>query len=254
MTIFEGKKGTITARDAALMESVFFARYLDNAQVHRLHFTSSSRTRTRLYKLQEKGAVKALNFRDSLGRPRVCWRLTREGFETVAADLDYDERWTPKQLGPERLRHHVATNEVLVAARRPFTDVPSLDETLGPYPNWEWLHEARSADAYEYAGEEYRYQPDAEVWFCGSLFIVERQTKLSRVKPGDIDQKIAAHGTYLRYGLDEQPAEAAVLFACDDRRVAKLAESAGRKYAVDVVAGTSERIGDYLCQTAARLG
>ena len=183
MPILEGKKGTLTARDMASMESIFFARYLDNAQVHRLHFTSSSRTRTRLYKLQEKGAIKALNFRDALGRPRVCWRLTREGFETVAADLDYDERWTPKQLGPERLRHHVATNEVFVAARRPFAEIPSLDDTLGPYPGWEWLHEARAADAYEYAGEEYRYQPDAEVWLCGSLFIVERQTRLSRVSP-----------------------------------------------------------------------
>jgi hypothetical protein len=36
--------------------------------------------------------------------------------------------------------------------------------------------------------------------------------------------------------------------------VAELAKLAGRKYGVDVVAGTSEQVGDYLCQSAVRLG
>ncbi len=255
MAVLDGKKGTLTERDGKLLRDLYLARYLSTPQIHRLHFGSESRTKMRLSKLGEKGWVRNMPFVDPLGRQRVCWRLTKEGFEMQAASVGMeDERWTPKQLGPDRARHYVQTNEVYVAARKPLARVPSLDATLGPYPNWEWLNEARASDSYDtpYTSGR-RHQPDAEVWFCEALFVIERQTSLSRVKRDDIFDKVGAHKSYFEYGFDDPPGEAAVLFACDDRRVMEIAREAGHRHGVEVVADIPEMIGAYLCQSALRL-
>jgi hypothetical protein len=157
-----------------------------------------------------------------------------------------DERYVPKQLGQEGAVHHVKTAEVYVAAKA------DLDEILGPYPAWSWEHEKRAQDSYRYSGRLMGHQPDAHVRFADHLFVVERQTKESRVSPKAIDDKVSSHATYARVRLDE-PDKMDVLFACDDKRVVELAERAGKRYGVDVIAGSVEHVAYYLYQSALRL-
>ena len=57
---------------------------------------------------------------------------------------------------------------------------------------------------------------------------------------------------FARVRLDESD-KVDVLFACDDKRVAELAERAGRRYGVEVIAGSVEHVAYYLYQSALRL-
>jgi hypothetical protein len=250
MAITYGKTGTVTQRDDEIVQDLFFARYLDTSQIHRLFFGSYSRAKERMRQLKRKGWVDNLAFVDAAGKQKVAWRLTREAFETAAASLGSDERWTPKQLGPERTRHYIATNEVYVALRRPLTNVLSLDEILGPYPAWRWLNEARAVYDYQTPDHNYRHQPDAEVWIGCAMFFIERQTRLSRVKVEDIYDKVKYHANYVQWSFAEEPPRYAVLFACEDRRICEAARRAGEQYGIEVVADGSEMIGHHLCREA----
>ncbi len=252
MPILTGRKGTITERDQRLLEAAFLCRYLSTRQLARLFFNSTSRARTRLPELEKKGYLDKRSVylvspvRDHPGVRETVWHLTKGGFDSVAETLGYDETYTPKQLLPEKARHYVRTNEVYVASR------PALDRELGPHPEWEWRHEKRAADAYEYADAPYVHQPDAHVLFRGNVFIVERQTAESRLSPKGVYKKIAAHKRYAEVVLKE-PEDTQVLFACEDPAVAHVAERAGKERGVYVVAGDVGRIADHLYQSALRL-
>jgi len=249
-----GRRATITPRDDAIMRALFFCRYLSTAQLAAHFFNSKSAARRRLAELAtaDKGYIEPRNLYatmptwDRRGKCENVWHLTKKGFETVAESLGLDERYVPKQLGQEGAVHHVKTAEVYVAAKA------DLDEILGPYPAWSWEHEKRAQDSYRYSGRLMGHQPDAHVRFAGYLFVIERQTRESRVGPKAMDDKISSHATYARVRLDEQD-KVDVLFACDDKRVAELAERAGKRYGVDVIAGSVEDVAYYLYQRALRL-
>jgi Replication-relaxation len=248
-----GRSATITPRDDAIMLALFLCRYLSTAELAILFFNSKSAARRRLAELANKGYLEPRSLYatmptwDRRGKCENVWHLTKMGFETVAESLGLDdERYVPKQLGQEGAVHHVKTAEVYVAAKA------DLDEILGPYPAWSWEHEKRAQDSYRYSGRLMGHQPDAHVRFADHLFVVERQTRESRVGPKAIDDKVSSHATYARVRLDE-PDKMDVLFACDDKRVAELAERAGKRYGVDVIAGSVEHVAYYLYQSALRL-
>jgi hypothetical protein len=248
-----GRSATITPRDDAIMLALFLCRYLSTAELAILFFNSKSAARRRLAELVNKGYLEPRSLYatmptwDRRGKRENVWHLTKQGFEMVAESLGLDdERYVPKQLGQEGAIHHVKTAEVYVAAKA------DLDEILGPYPAWSWEHEKRAQDSYRYSGRLMGHQPDAHVRFADHLFVVERQTRESRVGPKAIDDKVSSHATYARVRLDE-PDKMDVLFACDDKRVAELAERAGKRYGVDVIAGSVEHVAYYLYQSALRL-
>jgi hypothetical protein len=84
------------------------------------------------------------------------------------------------------------------------------------------------------------------------VFIVERQTAESRLGPKGVYKKLEAHGRYAKVVL-KKPEETQVLFACDDPMVAEVAEHAGREHRIYTVAGSVDRIGHHLYQSALRL-
>jgi len=252
VAILTGRKGAITERDQRILEAVFVCRYLSTRQLARLFFTSTSRARTRLPELEKKGYLQKRSVylvaptRDHPGVRETVWHLTKAGFESVAETLGSEEGYTPKQLLPEKARHYVRTAEVYVAAR------PGLDRELGPHPAWQWRHEKRAADAYEYADAPYVHQPDAHVLFRDHVFIVERQTAEARLGPKGVYKKLEDHGRYAKVVL-KKPEETQVLFACDNVAVAQAAERAGREHGVYTVAGSVGRIAHHLYQSAIRL-
>lgn len=252
MAILTGREGTITERDQRLLEAVFICRYLSTRLIALLFFNSTSRARTRLPELEKKGYLQKRSVylvsptRNHPGVRETVWHLTKAGFESVAETLGSEEAYTPKQLLPEKARHYVRTAEVYVAAK------PGLDRELGSHPAWEWRHEKRAADAYEYADTPYVHQPDAHVLFRDHVFVVERQTAESRLGPKGVYRKVEAHGRYAKVVL-KKPDETQVLFACDDPMVAEVAERAGREYRIYTVAGSVDRIAHHLYQSAIRL-
>ena len=199
-----GRSATITPRDDAIMLALFLCRYLSTAELAILFFNSKSAARRRLAELANKGYLEPRSLYatmptwDRRGKCENVWHLTKQGFEMVAESLGLDdERYLPKQLGQEGAVHHVKTAEVYVAAKA------DLDEILGPYPAWSWEHEKRAQDSYRYSGRLMGHQPDAHVRFADHLFVVERQTRESRVGPKAIDDKVSSHATYARVRLDE---------------------------------------------------
>jgi hypothetical protein len=257
MAIPNGRRGAITDRDEALIRDLFFCRYETTSMLAEQHFGSQSGARRRLNQLKHKGYLGSRLVyttpptKNHPGERETVWHLTKDAFEMVAVSLGReDERWSPKQLGPENTRHHVRTAEVYVAAKA------DLDALLGLYPNWEWRHEARAREQYEYRDERgertFAHEPDAHVLFLDHAFIVERQTAASRVKPSDVYAKVAAHATYARVVL-KKPDAAEVLFACDERRVAEAARRAGEQYGIHVFAGTPREAAFHLYQSALRL-
>lgn len=250
MTAMSGKSGTLTPRDQDILETIFFCRYLSTGEIATLFFTSSSRARARLPELARKGYIegRTMYVRDPTWDDRAAretvWHLKKAGFDSVAESLGIEEPYVPKPLLPKQARHYVRTNELYVAARG------GLDEELGPYPEWEWLHEKRAGYAGEYENAPYLHKPDAHVLFRGHVFIIERQTAESKVGPKKVYKKVEDHKRYAEIRLGK-PAE--VLFACDDSEVARQAERAGEQYGIRVVGGDVQIIANYLYSSAVRL-
>lgn len=250
-----GRKETITARDDAIMRTIFFCRYNNTSQLARSFFGSKSAARRRLAELtdEHKGYIepRRLYFTTSTwergGQCENVWHLTKKGFETVTESLGLDgERYVSKQLGQEGAVHHVKTAEVYVAARA------DLEEILGPYPSWSWLHEKKAHEAFEFENRQQAHQPDARITFAGHTFVIERQTRESRISQKGVDDKISAHAVWARTRTDD-PEAVDVLVACDEKRVSEAAERAGKRYGMDVIAGGVEQIAHYLYQSALRL-
>lgn len=248
-----GRRASLTPRDDKLMRALYFCRYVATSELAALFFGSKSAARRRLAQLEGKGAIESRNFFitmpewDAHGKCENVYHLSKVGFETVTESLGlYDERHVANQLGQEGAVHHAKTAEVYVAIKA------DLDKILGPYPAWEWEHEKKAHDRYRYAGKTMGHQPDAHVRFADRVFVIERQTEESRPKPRDVDDKVSGHAVWAQTRTDD-PAAVEVLFACDERRVAELAERAGERYGIDVVAGGVEDVAHYLYQRALRL-
>lgn len=251
-----GREGMLTPRDERILLDLFLCRYLTTAQIAALYYNSTRRASTRLYQLKKKGALASRVIytlaptRDHPGRREAVWHLTRDAFEMVAASMDLEEgseaTWTPKQLGTEKTRDHVKVNQLYVAAKA------DLDGLVGPYPAWTWEHEKRSTDPYRYSGRPMVHRPDAHVRLFGALFVVERQTRESRVRQTEVADKVSSHATWARVRLGDAN-DTQVLFACDERRVAEAARRAGERHGIYVFAGSVEEAAFHLYQSALRL-
>lgn len=247
----------ITQRDEEILMALFFCRYLTTNQIAALFFNSSGAAGRRLWQLDGKGYVTrnvihtTAPTKTDPGKREAVWYLQKEAFEMVAHSLDLDEgpgayKYVPKPLGPTGARHHVKTNEVYVAGRA------DLEDSIGEHPHWIWLHEKKAHDAYQSQGVEHKHQPDAHVSFFGHTFIIERQTRESKVKPKDIDDKVREHALWANKRTDH-PDRVEVVFACDEERVAEVAREAGKRYEIYVAAGSVEAAANYLYQSALRL-
>jgi hypothetical protein len=253
-----GREGMLTPKDEKILLDLFFCRYLTTAQIAALYYNSTRRASTRLYQLKKKGVLDSRVIyttaptRDHPGKREAVWHLTKDAFEMVAASLDLEEdseakaTWTPKQLGPEKTRDHVKVNQLYVAAKA------DLDGLVGPYPAWTWEHEKWATDPYRYSGRPMVHKPDAHVRLYDTLFVVERQTKESRVRQTDVADKVSSHATWARVRLGDAN-NTQVLFACDERRVAEAARRAGERYGIYVFAGSVEEAAFHLYQSALRL-
>ena len=257
MAIKTGREGTATHRDEKIMLALFFCRYLTTNQIALMFFNSAARARTRLYQLDRKGYIKrrvictSVPTQEEPGKEEAVWHLTKEAFEMYAYSMNLDRgpgayKYAPKQLQVINTRHHVKTNELYVAA------VGDLQENIGDYPDWIWLHEKKAFDEYTYQGREQVHQPDAHVCFFEHTFIIERQTRESKVKPKDIDDKVSGHALWAQKRTDH-PDKVEVIFATEEERVAEVALDAGQRYGIYVVAGSVEVAADYLYQCALRL-
>lgn len=257
MAIKTGRTGTITPRDGQILQALFFCRYLTTYQIALMFFNNVATARRRLWQLKNKGYIVSrftttrVPTPETAGKQESVWHLTKEAFEMYAHSLDLEAgpgayKYAPKQLDEKGTRHHVRTNEVYVVARA------DLEENVGDYPDWVWMHEKKAHDDYQYQGRDHVHQPDAHVRFFGHTFIIERQTKESKVKPKDIDDKVSGHALWAQKRTDH-PDKVEVVFACDEERVAEVALAAGKRYGIYVVAGSVEAAADYLYQSALRL-
>ena len=257
MAIKTGREGMSTPRDGRIMLALFFCRYLTTNQIALMFFDKNATARRRLWQLKNKGyivsriitTVKPTD--EAQGKTEAVWHLSKEAFEMYAYSLGLDEgpgayKYVPKQLDDKGTRHHVRTNELYVAAKA------DLEEYIGDYPDWAWIHEKKAHDAYDYQGRRHKHQPDAHVCFFGHTFIIERQTKESKVKPKDIDDKVRDHALWAQKRTDH-PDKVEVIFATEDERIAEVALAAGKRYSIYVVAGTVDVAADYLYQCALRL-
>ena len=257
MAIKTGREGMSTHRDGRIMQALFFCRYLTTNQIALMFFDNNATARRRLWQLKNKGYIVSRSINtvaptlENAGKKESVWHLSKEAFEMYAYSLGYDEgpgayKYVPKQLDDKGTRHHIKTNDLYVAAKA------DLEEYIGDYPDWVWIHEKKAHDAYDYQGRRHKHQPDAHVCFFGHTFIIERQTRESKVKPKDIDDKVRDHALWANKRTDH-PDKVEVIFATEDERIAELALEAGKRYSIYVVAGTVDVTADYLYQCALRL-
>lgn len=252
MALLTGRKGTTTPRDHNILKTLFFCRYLATRQIARMFFGSEGRARARLIDLEKKGYISHRVFyvdqptAETMATKQSVWHLTKDGHDTVTATLGLDEPYAAKQLLPENAHHYVLANDVYVAARE------GLDDELDPYPGWEWRHEKRVFYVGEYEDEPYVHNPDAHVLFRDHVFVLERQTRSSKVGPRTIYKKVGDHKLFVDIRL-RKPAE--VLFAFDQGASPMAAEArrAGEQYGIRVVACDVQGVADYLYSQASRL-
>lgn len=231
MSILHGRAGMLAPRDHEIFLDLFLCRYLTTQQIAQMYFGSRSAARCRLYKLQQKGWITSSLFLKPPRHKIAYWRLTKDGFDVMADELGTRERWTPKQLKPSRIEHHLDTSDLYVAVK------PLLDHHAGPHPAWQWLHEARAFKQYEQANRQTTYRPDAEIHWNNCLFIIERQTNRKNAAFREIDEKVKNHKVHIDYDLKEGTL-AGVVFACDHPRDVEAARIAGQKYHVNITVGT----------------
>lgn len=233
--------------------ALFLCRYLSTKQLAGLFFPGSGKARTRLAKLKKKGYV--INRTMYLEQPKCwdervssqgVWNLTKAGFETVAESLGVEENYAAKPLLPEQALHYVKAAEVYAEIK------DSLDAELGPYPEWEWIHEKRATYAGEYENSAYLHKPDAHIFFRGHTFILERQTTESKIGTTKLQKKVEDHKRFVSLRL-KAPAEVLFAFDRDESGLILQAENAGRRVGLRVVAGDVARIAEYLENAAERL-
>ncbi len=248
-----GRRDTVTFRDDLILVALYFCRYLSTTLISQMFFNSKSAARRRLAQLTQKGYIEARNLffampeRKNFGKCENVWHLKKKGFDTATESLGLrEEGYVSKQLGHVGALHHVQTAEVYVAARA------TLDENVGPYPAWEWRSERKAYDDFERANEVMFHQPDAHILFHGHTFVIERQTRESRINWRKVDGKVEGHAIWSRLRFDD-PEKVEILFACEDARVAEAAMRAGKRYGVEVYAGTVEEIAEYLYESTQRL-
>ena len=243
MALRTGRAGTITSRDAEVLQDLYFCRFLSTQQVAALRFPSFESSRVRLYSLMRKGWV----VNQIHGSNLILWRLSREGFERQQGSLDREKEQTPDFFQGPKVRHYLEANDVYCEV------APKLEVALGPYPMWQWRNEGRAFQRYELGGRRLVHQPDAEILLPNGLFFLERQSSRARYGSKTIHEKVAAYGLYFDRVLRLEEVRVEVLFAADLERERRAAVKAGYEYGVEVVASSARGIATHLESMAASL-
>ena len=203
----------------------------------------------RLRKLKSVRVLGRRGHTTSTGRTSI-WMLSKAAFRREAKYMGRPDDNYPGW--PKRVQHLLDTNDVY------FQLAGELDTILkgtchGPDPVWEWRNEARAYERYSVSWEPRpRYhQPDAEILFCGNVFILERQTERSKKPAEIIAKKVLDHNARADY-LDAKE-QAKIIFACDTQRDVDNALRAGDDSDLPVVAASVEEVVSYLTDEALRL-
>jgi hypothetical protein len=176
------------------------------------------------------------------------WMLSKAAFRREARDTGRRDDTYPG-WPKSRAQHLLDTNDLYVGL------AGELDAVLegvcyGPTPVWEWRNERRAYDRYSVPWEPRpRYhQPDAEVLFCGRLFIVERQTERAKETFEAIAKKVQDHNhRAVHLGTKETTQ---IVFACDTLRDTNHAFKAAENSDIPVVAASVPEVVSYLTDQA----
>lgn len=236
MALRTGRAGTITPRDARVLEDLYFCRFLSTRQIATLRFSSFESARVRLYALMRKGWI----INQLHGPNLVLWRLSREGFERQRVSLDGEKEATPDFFSGAKVRHYLEANDVYCEI------APRLEAALGPYPMWQWRNESRAFQRYDLGERRLAHQPDAEILLPNGLFLLERQSNRARYGSKTIRDKVAAYKAYIERILRLEGTRVEVLFACDLERERRAAVAAGCEYGVEVVASSVRGIAKHI--------
>lgn len=182
------------------------------------------------------------------GERTSIWMLSKTSFRREARDMGrHDDTYPgwPKS----RVQHLLDTNDLYVGL------AGELDAVLegvcyGPDPAWEWRNERRAYQRYSVSWEPRpRYhQPDAEVLFCGRLFIVERQTGRARETEEAIAKKVQDHNHRAAHVGAKETAQ--IVFACDTFRDTNHALKAAEDSDLPVVAASVQDVVSHLTDLA----
>ena len=184
------------------------------------------------------------------GRTSI-WMLSKAAFRREARDMGrHDDTYPGWPKG--KLQHELDTNDVY------FGLAGELDSILegvcyGPDPVWEWRNERRAYERYSVSWEPRpRYhQPDAEVLFCGRLFILERQTERAKEPFETIAKKVRDHNHRAAHLGAKETTQ--IVFACDTTRDVKHALEAAEDSDLPVVAASVVEAVSHLTDEAIKL-
>lgn len=250
----------IAARFCAETESVYFPA-INRAEADPLkqggrrpvlsRMPSREAAGERLKILRRNGFFVSREHRKPGGQKTNVWMLSKSEFRAQAEyrGVDPEERCPGWPSG--RVQHLLDTNDVYVKI------AGDLDAALGPNhgrsPAWQWLDERHAYDRYTPSWETRPkiHQPDAEVLFCGRLFVIERQTERARETEEEMRKKVFRHKVRA-----EHPGDAthlSVVFACDVERDANYARQAADDAGLELFAGTVDEAADHIVDWALRL-
>ncbi len=212
---------------------------------------SPSSAERRMRKLKAARLLVRRGHRTPAGVRTSIWMLSKAAFRREARDMGRpDDTYPGWPKG--KLQHELDTNDVY------FGLAGELDSILegvcyGPEPAWEWRNERRSYERYSVSWEARpRYhQPDAEVLFCGRLFIVERQTERAREPSETIAKKVEDHNHRAAHIGAKETAQ--IVFACDAQRDINHALDAAEDSDLPVVAASVAEVVSHLTDEAIKL-
>jgi hypothetical protein len=182
------------------------------------------------------------------GERTSIWMLSKAAFRREVRDMGLHDATYPG-WPKSRVQHLLDTNDLYVGL------AGELDAVLegvcyGSEPVWEWRNESRAYDRYSVSWESRpRYhQPDAEVLFCGRLFIVERQTVRAKETETAIAKKVRDHNHRAAHIGAKETAQ--IVFACDTLRDTNHALKAAEDSDLPVVAASVAEVVSYLTDEA----
>lgn len=182
------------------------------------------------------------------GERTSIWMLSKAAFRREARDMGLHDATYPG-WPKSRVQHFLDTNDLYVGL------AGELDAVLegvcyGPAPAWVWRNERRAYERYSVSWEpKPRYhQPDAEVLFCGRLFIVERQTERAKETEEAIAKKVQDHNHRAAHIGAKDTAQ--IVFACDTPRDVNHALKAGQDSDLPVVAASVAEVVSHLTDQA----
>lgn len=209
---------------------------------------SAASAERRLRRLKAARLLVRRGHRTPAGERTSIWMLSKASFRREARDMGLHDATYPG-WPKSRVQHFLDTNDLYVGL------AGELDAVLegvcyGADPVWEWRNERRAYERYSVSWEpKPRYhQPDAEVLFCGRLFIVERQTERAKETEEAIAKKVQDHNHRASHIGAKETAQ--IVFACDTLRDSNHAQKVGQNSDVPVVAASVAEVVSHLTDQA----